>query len=325
MSKIIIGIHGLGNKPPKRLLERWWKRSIHEGLRLIGHDRAFFNFHLISWSHFLHPKPLSLTVKDKDDPLYLKNPYVPAAPDAQPEQPSKKREEILDFIEKELDKLLLNDDLTVNYSMITDLIMKHFFEDLAIYFTTECEIGDDKNCTAKKAILDNTRREILQHRRKDIMLIGHSMGSIIAYDALFSLADEVEIDTLVTMGSPLGIPVIMSKIAAEREPQPKDGEKLTTPPNVTRHWHNFSDLSDKIAFNYDLGDDYDPNDRNVRAIDHTVVNNFEVNGEKNAHKSYGYLRTPEFATVVDEFLTQGRSAFWNRLEGTAQRALARFF
>ena len=36
MSKIIIGIHGLGNKSRKALLEEWWKASIEEGLINIG-------------------------------------------------------------------------------------------------------------------------------------------------------------------------------------------------------------------------------------------------------------------------------------------------
>jgi hypothetical protein len=29
---IIIGVHGLLNKPPKETLEKWWSESINEGL-----------------------------------------------------------------------------------------------------------------------------------------------------------------------------------------------------------------------------------------------------------------------------------------------------
>ena len=36
MKKIIIGVHGLGNKPPADVLEKWWAASIQEGLAAIG-------------------------------------------------------------------------------------------------------------------------------------------------------------------------------------------------------------------------------------------------------------------------------------------------
>ncbi len=33
MSKIIIGIHGLANKPPRARLAKFWRQSITEGLQ----------------------------------------------------------------------------------------------------------------------------------------------------------------------------------------------------------------------------------------------------------------------------------------------------
>jgi len=324
MSKIIIGIHGLGNKPPKKFLERWWKKSIREGLKRIDCDRVFFNFKLIYWANFLHPKPLNPAINDRDNPLYLKEPYLPAT-GLSDEKPGKMLRKILDIIEKELDQLLLNDDLTVNYSMITDLIIRHFFKDLDAYYQADCKNKRDEKCKAREIILEHVAHELIKHRRNDIMLVGHSMGSIIAYDILTTLTQEIEVDNLVTIGSPLGIPVVMSKIAAEIHPKPAKGEKLITPPNVIRNWFNISDLSDKIAFNYNLNDDFAANNRNVRAVDKVVVNDYEINGVKIPHKSFGYLRTPDFARIVVEFLTHGRSALWNRWESRTQRVLARFF
>ena len=311
MSKIIIGIHGLGNKPPKKFLERWWKKSIREGLKRIDCDRVFFNFKLIYWANFLHPNPLNPAINDMDNPLYLKEPYLPAI-GLSDEKPSKMLQKILDVIEKELDQVLLNDDLTVNYSMISDLIIHHFFKDLDAYYQTDCKNKKVEKCKAKEIILEHVAHELIKHRRKDIMLIGHSMGSIIAYDILTTLAQELEIDNLVTIGSPLGIPVVMSRIAAEIHPKPPKGEKLTTPPNIIHNWFNISDLSDKIAFNYNLRDDF-------------AANDYEINGEKNPHKSFGYLRTPDFARIVVDFLTHGRSALWNSWESRTQRVFGRFF
>jgi hypothetical protein len=56
--------------------------------------------------------------------------------------------------------------------------------------------------------------------------------------------------------------------------------------------------------NYNLGDDYDKNLNGVQAVDFVINNNYEINGERNPHKSYGYLRTPEFAEVLAEFLVR---------------------
>ena len=51
------------------------------------------------------------------------------------------------------------------------------------------------------------------------------MGSIVAYDVMTQYAPDVSIDTFVTIGSPLGLPIIKSKIVAER--------KKSSPPKMT--------------------------------------------------------------------------------------------
>ena len=43
MAKVIIGIHGLGNKPPKDILEKWWKLSIEEGFKKMYNLLGGFN------------------------------------------------------------------------------------------------------------------------------------------------------------------------------------------------------------------------------------------------------------------------------------------
>jgi len=78
MDKIIIGIHGLGNKPPKDLLKKWWVQSIKEGLKNIGRPGQKFNFELVYWADTLHPVPLNPDETDEDSDLYLSERYSPA-------------------------------------------------------------------------------------------------------------------------------------------------------------------------------------------------------------------------------------------------------
>jgi hypothetical protein len=82
---------------------------------------------------------------------------------------------------------------------------------------------------------------------------------------------------------------------------------MKTPPSVVKSWVNFSDAEDPVAFNYRLNDDYSENELGVKPTDFLVFNNYINNGERNPHKSFGYLRAPEFAHVLAEFIESKQS------------------
>ena len=51
MAKVIIGIHGLSNKPEKEILKRWWKTSILEGLeKNSGVSQPSINFEMADYA-----------------------------------------------------------------------------------------------------------------------------------------------------------------------------------------------------------------------------------------------------------------------------------
>ena len=306
LSKIIIGIHGLGNKPPKKTLEKWWKQSIREGLKAFGYNHFFMKFELIYWAYILHPEPLNQKIINEDHPLYLSDPYIKAKNYGK-KTPDKIKKKVLDYLEIQLDKLFLNVDNTINFSSVTDYIIRHFFRDLEIYYSST-KIQTEESMQLARTVIRNQLADIIRkYGKRDILLIGHSMGSIIAYDVLTQLVPDVKIDTFVTIGSPLGLPIIMNKINLEQTKNLSSGLMPVTPENINKKWFNFSDLRDKVALNYNLGDDYKENAKGIKPIDEIVYNNYEYNDEKNPHKSYGYLRTPEMADVINEFLNRGRS------------------
>ena len=303
MSKIIIGIHGLGNKPPFHILQKWWEMSIGDGLKAINHPFPLLNFNLVYWANFIYSEPLDIDEKDIEHPLFLEDPYSPEGKieKAEPE-PIQKR--IRDYIEKQLDKLLLNEDLTINFSSISDFIIHHFFHDLEIYYSSNLSDEDRSSYLAREAIRENLAEILRKHKNDEILLIAHSMGSIIAYDVLTQIVPDINIDTFVTCGSPLGIPVIMNKIKVE---QKNNTKSLSVPENITRRWYNLSDLGDRVAINYNLADDYHKNLKGISIVDKQVHNTYEYGGNKNPHKSYGYFRTPEMSEIVHTFLCRGRS------------------
>src|SRR6185295_13446767 len=67
---VVIGIHGLKNKPEKDLLARWWAMALQEGL-LRNLDLAPpLAFELVYWADIQYPAPIPEAELD--------NPYIPA-------------------------------------------------------------------------------------------------------------------------------------------------------------------------------------------------------------------------------------------------------
>lgn len=308
MSYIIIGIHGMGNKPLEKTLQAWWKASIREGLKKINKPKRFFNFEMFYWARYLHPESLQPGIKDKKHPLYIEEPYFHSRKTEVKKKPRWIRRQLLDFFGKQLDRIFLKADFTINHETIADFIIHHFFRDLDIYYKGRIHPAG-KNGDAKSAICRHLAKLLRTHKRKKILLIAHSMGAIIAYDVLTQVAPEIPIDTFVTIGAPLGLPVVKSRIMSQSgKPGLPRRNTLKTPENVMSHWYNLSDLKDKIAVNYKLDDDFEENARHIRPVDRIVANDYEYQGEKNPHKAYGYLRAPEMAGIISDFLDEHGTA-----------------
>jgi hypothetical protein len=135
------------------------------------------------------------------------------------------------------------------------------------------------------------------------------MGSIISFDTLTQIVPDIEIDTFITLGSPLGIPIVMKKILHEQKKEITGNIRIQTPENITNAWFNFADIDDDIAMNYNLFDDYSMNSKSVLPEDFLIQNTYEFNGEAHPHKVYGYLRTPEISEIIFRFLSRKKNLF----------------
>ncbi len=313
MAKVILGIHGLGNKPSSTLLEKWWEASMNEGITILGKPVPDIHFKLIYWADVFYEKPLDENIQDLDDPLYLDERYTPAPLNDKKEDHSV-RQKVLDILEKELDRIFLNDDLSINFSSIADSIIHRYFKELDEYYSKDLLVHGQDGKRARDIIRERLAEALEEYQEDDILLIGHSMGSIIAYDAVQNRVPDIDIHTLVTMGSPLGFPVIMGKIAADRNLELPRMNKLKTPESVKKKWFNLSDLEDRIALIYRLSENFDANRSGVRVTDFIVHNNYEINGERNPHKSFGYLRTPEMAGIIYDFLLDRNMHEFSRIK-----------
>jgi hypothetical protein len=309
--KVIIGIHGLGNKPPRSLLKKWWLLSIQEGFSRLEVVRSPFLFEMVYWAHCFYHWPQNSSVVDRNSPRFLDHPYVPAKDvDGRPEAPSQWRKRALNWVEKWMDLIFLSEFPFLQMQSVSDFVIKKNFKELALYYGKYAEESAQR---LRRRVRSELMRALQRHRRKDIMLIAHSMGSIIAYDVMVHEVPDIRIDTWVTLGSPLGIPAILREIMNEQNLDWKKIRKAPTPENITTAWYNIADLRDPVAVNFDLNDDFGANSVGVSPKDIVIRNDYENNGHRNHHNLYGYLRARETAEIIDNFLGKEKVRFWQRI------------
>ncbi len=137
---------------------------------------------------------------------------------------------------------------------------------------------------------------------RPVLLMAHSMGSVIAWDALWQMSrrdgDEVRVDTLLTMGSPLGQRFVQRRLEGYKA---RDEDRY--PAGIDR-WINLSAVGDLTAVDPTLADDFDAMLKLglVTAIeDHSLLNYFRSDGVLNVHAEYGYLANNITSGIVADW------------------------
>jgi len=171
--------------------------------------------------------------------------------------------------------------------------MEVHLRDLMRYERNKNEIGDHIRRMLKVPLLAAAGGQ------RPILLIGHSMGSIIAYDALWELSyqhgNPVAIDLLLTMGSPLGQHFMQRRIKGH------DQHGADRYPRNINRWKNLAAVGDLTAIDRHLANDF------VAMLDlglvtsiedESLYNAFRLDGVLNVHAEYGYLVNEKTALAV---------------------------
>lgn len=282
----MICIHGRSNKPDQATLEKWWKRSIEEGLdKNLGTSLVGIGVRMAYYRDIYFAQPIENS--DNDEP------YRRAK-----SRPQAYRRRIVDRIRGVLGDWTDNpvdwlEENSMIFSKFARTVLKKVMTDLGDYY------GDQvKRMQTQQRLIDL----IVEHKDDEILLIAHSMGTIVAYDVLRNLGRTPEhagltVEHFITIGSPLGLTAVKGNILREH------AERLRTPSCVSRTWVNFSDPQDIVCIDSHLRDEYDANSRRVKVRDVMVCNEYVGNtGKPNEHKSYGYLRTPEVSELIARFV-----------------------
>jgi pimeloyl-ACP methyl ester carboxylesterase len=139
---------------------------------------------------------------------------------------------------------------------------------------------------------------------EEVLLIGHSLGSVIAYDTLWELSHQEgldqRVDLFVTLGSPLASRLIRENLCGVA----RTGEERY-PTNI-RNWKNFAARGELTALRPRL-ERYFGEMVGLGILDSLedhvdLYNHFRGDIGLNVHKSYGYLINDAVAGTIGDWL-----------------------
>lgn len=307
MAKKIIFIHGRDQKPDKAPLQALWYGAIEHGLqRDCGDSSSLQAFRDVD-KRFVYYGELSNTL--------LKEPTEDPA-SRQQALAKLKEYQTHQFDEATYDEVskmgFLKEALADIFSAIlgrlgaAETLITMVAPDMAHYWNEDTYFGSDvrhRLMVELKEALDN---------QDDVMIVSHSLGSMISYDVLWKLSHygeyrhdygaDKKVNLLVTLGSPLGDENVKDRLKGSR----LKGEKKY-PLNI-QQWINISAEDDFISHDSEIKNDYAEMlelglvPGGMKDI-YPIYNLNIRNGKSNPHASIGYLIHPEFIAVLDEWLS----------------------
>ena len=119
-----------------------------------GRERLSIPFETAYWADVIHPVPLDPEIQDRDDLLFIDEPYRPGGATGSG-APSPLLADLMRFLETQIDRIFIREDGSINFRSVTDKVIHHFFADLEAYFLE----GRDE---------DKSTREVIQSRLADL-------------------------------------------------------------------------------------------------------------------------------------------------------------
>src|SRR5690242_18461537 len=146
VASVIIGIHGLANKPPPEEKQEWWKQALIEGLkRNCSKTTDDLAFDFVYWADLRYKPPISLEMNP--EPYYLDVGSGPF-PSYQAHKWVAVFNEITSVVGREVNFL----DLHTGIDKVGDFVLERELQDLAAYY-------EDENFrkTARQRLTDKVR------------------------------------------------------------------------------------------------------------------------------------------------------------------------
>ncbi|WP_369944702.1 S8 family peptidase [Xanthomonas medicagonis] len=297
-ARTVVYIHGIGNKPPAEVLRCQWDRALFG--RAMGERTRMAYW--VNRERYPSPEPGDCQDQDRGPVLNQAEQRVLSALGVVPQLADLRQlADTLAGSDAERARLhqLLDEVETaapapaaatadVHAQGVIDVLNRALLK-----LISAALLQDVHDLFFVPARRTQMRESLLQRIRAGggpFVVIAHSQGSLIAYDVLRELQpQECEVSLLLTLGSPLGLPVVRSMFKAWT-----GTPKLPFPPCVAR-WVNVAERRDPVALDDDLGDDIADAAGRFHNIAGSKIN---PDWQHNPHSAAGYLSIPDVRAEV---------------------------
>jgi hypothetical protein len=294
-------VHGIGNKPPAEQLSGIWRGALAaHGLDL---EARGVSSSMLYWADLLNAAPLAESQLESADDLELAT-----VPDVGMLWAVRAQGEEAAFIER-LAHAIGYEDPAARAPVFeawgpagwpTQRLMELFLRDVHHYlFDVEFSPRPGETHRIREEIRKRTIEALTPGPEQSgpHVLVGHSLGTVIAYDGLERVADCPEVDALLTIGSPLGLDVVQDRLLPEWTR--RDGFPSA---RLRGRWVNVYDDLDPVAgFDAVLADDYQRD--GAAAIDDI----HEPNSGGWRHSIVKYLAGPRLRGELQRLLGLGEA------------------
>jgi subtilisin family serine protease len=290
-ARTVIYVHGIGNKPPAEVLRCQWDRALF-GREMGERTRMAY---WVNRERYPSPEPGACQDQDRGPALNQAEQrvlgVVPQLADlrqladtlAGSDAERTCLQQLLDEVQAaapEASGMHAQGPVEVLNRMLLKLISAALLQDVHDFFFVP----------ARHEQMRESLRQRMRAGGGPFVVVAHSQGSLIAYDVLREVeAEGCEVSLLLTLGSPLGLPVVRSMFE-----QWTGTEKLPFPACV-RRWVNVAERRDPVALDEDLSDDI----ADAQGRFHTIAGSrINPDWQRNPHSGSGYLSIPEVRAEV---------------------------
>jgi hypothetical protein len=304
LSKAVVFIHGEGNQPGPKALEEAWIDSVRAGLKRADED-ALAAFDAVPRS-FVYFADLTAGLRDE-----RKYDAVLDAEDLRLTHEELGKRKTRAFNSRSdyeqlsgrtsLRELIADIGMPLARAIGMSMpVLRNVGPDVAGYLS-DTQIG-----AAVRARLTETLADLFA-RHQELCIVGHSLGTVVAYDVLHQLSRSNDapwysgqkLQLFITLGSPLGDATVQDNLSGADA----SGE-ARYPDNIVR-WTNFNADDDFVAHDNKLANDFKAMQagRLVSSIDDHAVLNFSLRyGKSDPRCALGYLMHPRFARTLADWV-----------------------
>lgn len=273
-------IHGIANKPKAEQLLKEWKDSLLSDFRGnnddIDLDTQGITTSMIYWADVVYKEPLEKLKNIQFESVGLEN-LIDIEKGDQDWMKNLTNKEI-EFISSLKSSLKIDDEIIdkkLDYDLtepmsdssferiplpkyVKDLFMQHLLKDVYLYlFNKPYSPREEVTYQVQDEIRKRVISALTAVTAENHIVISHSMGTVIIYDCLKRVADCPKINSLITIGSPLGLDEIQDML------RPEWSKENGYPEKVVKTWINIYDNLDPVAM-----------------LKGKIDNDFKKNGEK---------------------------------------------